>query len=814
MSNIITSFIRIKGWDNEKINGLGHFLAYNVEHVTEFKPFENKVEKVYNHCLNATPDPHYYASYRHMLYALSPQATRPIEVNGKKREPTKMTWEQDDMRHVLIKVLYSAMFERKHEKADKYKNPLINNTDVYVQIKTFTWPDDQGVEREWVYTIMGQLNQHHRQPDLFVLGDGLTRFKSVHKNDDLPAAVYTTINFGGQRVMCRVKSKEVSGLLKKGSHTLFIKATGTKSKRTKSVFFDDRNLSECKAYPIHRMSELIVTYLNEWGIEAEVWKPSTTQINVNKQFTTQKWVDFADKPLYLVDGRLRQQHPHLQPEPATFSAQLQQVVSDAVVNLRTKLDWLPQEIITLPFGTQPPNPQTDMVMVLSDNNIKDWQAPDDTTFPKTKAGPLYGLTDATGQPINDIYQAIKQHYPSSQVVIVNDKKATVTPKKKEAKNPDVVEEEEESVTPQTYLNYGLPLEGNEVKKFLLGKLPNCFYRWAVKDMVIHPVGVVNRYPLLGLAEKMKDTVFVLESSRLMYLANGDLHLEDYYLTQGNTEGTNPNFFSLIKEQTGWDFREIMQSVKKKRYERLKNPDGEEITTESEKKNSLKLPKANLMISRDFVLEILKYPQSGGRLMPDMARMVERANNLAETVSIASLRCGNSPEEKHLFSRAGDNFPAVVTAINEFLDKYQDKNSVSPTIFKGEAAKPLRLTLMQLLGYTHEPNLATLINKYIGLKGGAKLGPQRVIPGDKGILFIPGYNMYHVGDKDNVGGKVEKWFRFYEVIPHCRVSVDVDHLIQTEILPMLEVPFVRYNRYTVMPFPFNLIKESKNIILSN
>ncbi len=138
--------------------------------------------------------------------------------------------------------------------------------------------------------------------------------------------------------------------------------------------------------------------------------------------------------------------------------------------------------------------------------------------------------------------------------------------------------------------------------------------------------------------------------------------------------------------------------------------------------------------------------------------------------------------------------------NDYLDSKvsEDKISYEELIFKyGKNG-----FLKKIFGFNNARKFIQILNPNLGIKGKKQ---DSIFSIYKGVWFCPKYKQYFVGKKLSYKESQEKGFGMRRVIGY-HGSFDPN-----SFFPLLCVDFVRYKEFTVYPYPFHILRISREII---
>jgi hypothetical protein len=319
-----------------------------------------------------------------------------------------------------------------------------------------------------------------------------------------------------------------------------------------------------------------------------------------------------------------------------------------------------------------------------------------------------------------------------------------------------------------YLQYNLP-SGTNLKRDLTVSLSGLH----IRDILMRNENISERFPCCDL---MKGMVF-LYRKKVLFVDNGNLHI----INLSDEEFFNSAFHKI----TNRNYDDIEEQIY--RYHSFDN----EKPLNKEQEKEIVKGHQYIIVSKEFVVEITK--GNDCRALFDTDTMLKRIQNRTESKSIKDFMVDSEIDD-----------PRVITW-NNFLNKVRRDGTTSAsyeTLVKAKSKKSSStLGGYSELGKTHPKSKSQWDNDlsdYLGID--FRSTKKTVTDWSKGILFDHENLQYMVGQKNAFKDEQTRSNLIRGII-----LIDGE-FNPDKFFPLLDVSFVRYNQYTVLPFPFNLIKK--------
>lgn len=755
MSSITTSVLVIDPqaieWD--KVERSGHFVAYEIPYAEK-----RKWDYLQNWYLGQSRYPYYMNTGARMLYVKYPQAEAapPLTYNEQTWQPKEMRIKAKDQFHALVKLLVSDYFNR--------REMLVSNNDFYLPV--------YATRQEHLKVLDIGIQERRTNGDLseFVISDHARTILKAQdvKPGEMHQAYYFMDSKDGFAVVRRLNPHGITKRHIEQGVYFFPPKVQFRTRMSHLHAGSEEQLKRCRVYPLWYFIDGLLAYLNEVGLPFTLRQSPYWQVSdLSPQKSLRPRIDMRGMTVSVVDDRLR---PAVQPalEPVDFLSKL----TNRMQELVTAQGWTP----TLVPTTKTKLKAGDLVLRLQDNISKDFFNPPDVQADEKeqKVKPTSGLLRAYSDP----YKTFQLEHADtiSQSLSVNTK--TSDDEDDEGDEETEGQDEDAPQTEQDYMSYKLP-----TKTQLEVRLLNSLYQLYLKYVITHPDNAVARFPVLKL---MRDNIFLYADS-LVYLQDGSLR----FMPTTN----NPAAEILIQELTGWNLLDDVLGPAMDYQYRYNTRFSEE------EKRGFILKNSRFTISHDYVWQIETSPE---RVLPNVPEIRQRLWTIEEVRSKEDFMPTYSEAELAVFD---------VDKLRAFED-FLRHDVPEPISFKNLTSKKYR-GFYSLLGIT----TSTKFKRYLEAKGLAFKSPKGgdVIPAYIGISYIPETQQYHVGDIGSMDESYRqaKGFTLRRVEVHrSKSNLPLFEQLTTNLFPLLAVEFVRYKRYTVYPFPFNLIEVWRKTVLKD
>lgn len=586
--------------------------------------------------------------------------------------------------------------------------------------------------------------------DEFIISDEATRLRKLRSSDfdkindwkRKNRVYYGRFYREGMIIFKQLKPDQLTKeQLKEGIFELFEGSLANRASLTFHSTKSLRTLQQTRSYLLNHFIAQFITYLNGLGLPFEQKRLSMQPMHtMSTSAMKERQLPLEQKPICIVDDRLNARNPD------DFAARFCQVANAATPDHDTLFVVKPEDEIE----------PGDWVLRLQDYEkddfdpetgiLKDWQDP--------KAAFYARHPDVVKQTMN---------------VNNNSKKRQKEAERQKSRDWSATE----------YLDYEVPTDTD-----LKTQLEVCRNQLLLKDVVMFPQNVPSRLPQIGL---MTNMIF-LDQGALVYFDGRDLH---FMAVANDLEASS----AFVQVHTGWDLLEDVLLPSIERY--YFNPQRDKAI-----EDTLKRP---FIISRDFVWEIW---EGNGRVLNEDAVIRERLEALEQPRPIKQYyppQLDNNP----LFDRQ------QLQAYAEFLDREVRQSTISFVDLKtqyGKHIKDERGTILvenggffSLLGIHRAKKYREYLKGWVGLPL-ESVREDHLFPVYKGIWYAPDTNHYVAGVKDPNTEEQERGHTLRRIVVHQgeREPDKLQAQLAQAFFPLLEVNFVRYRNYTVIPFPLNLI----------
>lgn len=504
-----------------------------------------------------------------------------------------------------------------------------------------------------------------------------------------------------------------------------------------------RDLERSRSYLLNQLLSNLIKHFNDLGLpfKQKLFDMEQVATKSGKQMK-QRQLPKSDRVIYVVDGRLQPADPE-----NIFLDQFCTFINDFFK--ADQVTFTSASAENLCFG--------DWVLRIQDFDAEDL----------LPGGILEGRTDQKNEFYLSFPHLVKQTL-------------NINPNSDEKNS-----EEQQSFSAIDYLSYDI----EQVKKeqgALFQRLTVCHNQLFLKDLIQNPGNLLGRLPIL---EKLQNKVFMAYGA-FVYSVGKELRfvrIDNDELERGA---------KILYEITG---KRLLEDV-------LEPSRNLNYFKPEAKKREEDVKKRKFIISKDYVLEIV---DSDIRMLYEdqeiRARLLKQENPLPKE----SFYPIYSASESSIFTQT------QLQLFTEFLDDYVAEAYLSYKDLKANYGKEIRnradtladgTGFYNILGIKSDLKLKKYYEQHLGLVF-ESVRDQSVIPVYQGIWYQPDEQLYLVGSKDGVDLEQARGFIYREIECHdWKFSKEnLKAFLVSDILPLLEVNFIRHNNYTVYPFPFNLIQ---------
>jgi hypothetical protein len=738
--------------DWESIQKQGVFVEYEIPNRKDIK-----WDYLHNWYLRQSTFPYYLHTPARRLYVLYPhdQAIQALTYD-KQQWPWKLVPLQHETRWPpLVKLLVSAFFTQ--------RKVLVSNNDFYLlvshSIGGFARVLDIDFHHQWRDGRFYEFAVRDKATTLHPL-----RERPTHDTSLMHGAHYTIDRREGLPVLRRLHPEKITQTqIMRGVY----RKPKSRSYRTHIPLLDIRGeeeLQRCRSYSLHWFLADLVAYFNEIGLPFHLKELPFQKVSKSSATFKQPQLSLQGNTVALVDDRLR---PHVFPEsePSQFADKLIQRIQETLADQ----EWAPTLVVTEKTDLQP----NDLVLRLQDNLHKDFVRPDGDSD-DGESGVLAAYIDPYLQFHREFGDTISQ----SLNINTNAQAQNLAPDDEEEDDEDmaIIETDPETTTTGSaaeYLSYKLPPNDKQFKLRVL----NSMNQLCLKLMARYPHNARQRFPIL---DRLNDNMFLYQD--VLVYRDGDALI--FMKTSGNTEAAR-----VIQERTGWDIIQdiLLPAQQRNDYNRVEQLDAERIDT--------LLKQGRFIVSPRAVWQI---EDCAERVLYNIAEIRQRLR--ARTIEYPKqvFYPQYTPDELRIFDRQRlEAFAAFldttvresVLSYNQLVQQYKDEGLYTSLGIKNS-------TKLQAYLRTNQLPLASV-------KG------ADVVPAYTGISYLPDTQQYYVGDKYGLDSSYqqERGFVLRRVIVHRERGRQepLEEQLRKHLFPLLEVNFVRYQQYTVYPFPFKLIE---------
>ncbi|MEN8220268.1 MAG: hypothetical protein ABFS56_28735 [Pseudomonadota bacterium] len=515
----------------------------------------------------------------------------------------------------------------------------------------------------------------------------------------------------------------------------------------------EERLKQSRCYVLNQNLSDVQRYLQSLGIDAEMQRLSFSKVSTGTNKECKNELPFTNYPVTLIDARLNK------------SIDFEEVLN-ALCAVRGDCQFVVKEKAAM----ETPG-ETERFLVIRDYGKAAFE----------EGGPLkeeYG-----DDPYRDD-DKLKAKGVVLKTLVINPQDRKLTNKSADDEDYDIEtdeegnEDEDEKKEMQAYfknsskyLQYELPSKETQ-KDALKRDLTISLSGLHIRDILMRNENIPERFPCYSLMEGM---VF-LYRRKALFVNNGNLHIINLSDNDFDRE------FQRITER---DYDAVEEQI----YRYYSFDDDKPLNKEQEK--DIIKGHQYIIVSKDFVIEITK--GNDCRALFNTDTMLERMLNRTEPKSIKDFMLNFKKDD-----------PSVATW-NNFLSKLRRDGTTSASyenLVKAKSKKSSStLGGYAELGKTHPKSKSEWDNdlsNYLGIE--LRSTKKTVTDWSKGILFDPEKLQYMVGQKNAFKDEQTRSNLIRGII-----LIDGE-FNPDKFFPLLDVTFVRYNQYTVLPFPFKLIEK--------
>jgi hypothetical protein len=511
----------------------------------------------------------------------------------------------------------------------------------------------------------------------------------------------------------------------------------------------EEKLKQSRCHVLNQNLSDVQRYLQSVGIDAEMQVLSFSKVSTGTNKECKNELPFPNYPVTLIDARLNKS---IDFEEVVRALRAERGDCQFVVKKKAAME----------------NPgETERFLVIRDYGKAAFE----------EGGPLkeeYG-----DDPYRDD-EKLKAKGVVLKTLVINPQDRKLTNKSADDEDYDIETDEEDNEDEDEkkemqayfknsgkYLQYKLPSE-----KVLKRDLTISLSGLHLRDILMRHENIRDRFPCYSLMEGM---VF-LYRQKALFVENGNLHIINL---------SDNDFDSEFHRITERDYDEVEEQI----YHYYSFDDEKPLNKEQEQE----IVKGHqyIIVSKDFVIEITK--GNDCRALFDTDTMLQRLLNRTEPKSIKDFMVTTETDD-----------PSVTTW-NNFLSKLRSDGTTSASyedLVKAKSKKSSStLGGYTELGKTH-PNSKSKwdndLSEYLDID--LRSPKKTVTDWSKGILFDHENLQYMVGQKNAFKDEQTRSNLIRGII-----LIDGE-FNPDKFFPLLDVSFVRYNQYTVLPFPFKLIEK--------
>ncbi len=672
----------------------------------------------------------------------------PLSYQNRLLHPNFLELQDERMLPWILKLLVADFF--------KIDGRFVSNADF------FLWAT---ADRNYVTGLKIQLNHNWRERNEteFVISDEAARLRKLKTSDFEKINEWMRKNkiyYGrfyteGMAVFQQLKPDQLTRTqLKDGIYEL---VKGSSTNRASLTFHSVKRLADLRqsrSYLLNQFIDRFVAYLNELGLpfQRKLLHMQAMHTKSIKEMKNRQ-LPIEQKPIYIVDDRLNARF-----KPDNFASHLSEVTNDATTD-HDKLF-----MIKLESDLQP----GDWVL-----RIQDYAGGKDE-FDSEK-----GILKDSEDGKSTFYERHDAVVKQTMNVNSNSKQRQKNPRDKKA----------QSWTADDYLNYAVP-----TVKGVKSELEVCRNQLLLKDVIMYPEDASVRLPQLKITAGM---IFLYRQS-LAYFDGCNLHFRSVV---NNLEGAS----AFIREHTSWDLIDdiLIPSAEQYYYDYTTRTTAIEDST-----------KRPFVIGDNFIWEIW---EDNGRVVHDDNIIQDRLEVLEESIPTKKFYPPQPIIGNNLFTNQ------QLQSYAQFLDHHVRESVISYRNLTQRYGKHIKddrgRTVVKdggfygLLGVQNASKFKRYLNEYLDMNF-ESVREDHLFPVYRGIWYDPNTYHYVAGVKDPNPQEQERGHVLRKIIVHQgeQDSTKLKEQLAQVFFPLLEVNFIRYRNYTVLPFPFRLIDMWQDINL--
>jgi hypothetical protein len=543
----------------------------------------------------------------------------------------------------------------------------------------------------------------------------------------------------------------------------------------------EEKLKQSRCHVLNQNLSDVQRYLQSVGIDAEMQVLSFSKVSTGTNKECKNELPFPNYPVTLIDARLNKS---IDFEEVVRALRAERGDCQFVVKKKAAME----------------NPgETERFLVIRDYGKAAFE----------EGGPLkeeYG-----DDPYRDD-EKLKAKGVVLKTLVINPQDRKLTNKSADDEDYDIETDEEDNEDEDEkkemqayfknsgkYLQYKLPSE-----KVLKRDLTISLSGLHLRDILMRNEKIQKRFPCYSLMEGM---VF-LYRQKALFVENGNLHIINL---------SDNDFDSEFHRITERDYDEVEEQI----YRYYSFDDDKPLDKEQKE-----LKGHYIIVSKDFVVEITK--GNDCRALFDTDTMLQRLLNRTEPKSIKDFMVTTETDDPSVTT--WNNFLSKLrrdgTTSASYEDLVQDTEQVKLEKAKEKAEKKEAKQIAEgkqpdksKKGKTKKPSSYGLggyrelgidgkpipiakwnnnLSEYLGID--LRTPKNTVTDWSKGILFDHENLQYMVGQKNAFKDEQTRSNLIRGII-----LIDGE-FNPDKFFPLLDVSFVRYNQYTVLPFPFKLIEK--------
>lgn len=610
--------------------------------------------------------------------------------------------------------------------------------------------------KDFVSGLAIDLNHNWKEnKDEFIVSDKAVRLRKLRPIDFEKIQSWRQIYYGRfyatpeTPVFKQLKKDQLTReQLSEGIYVLY---EGKSNDRASLTFHSTESLSalqHTRSFLLNRFIDQFVDYLNKLGLPFRQKQLQMKPVHtISAAKMTERQLPLEKKPIYMVDDRINATR-----RPDDFAARLCEVANDAT----------PDHTSLFVLKKQDELQRGDWVLRLQDYTGEEFD-------PETG--------------ILKVWQDTKAAFYDRHADVV--KQTLTVNQNSKSLQSDAQRKKPRSWTAEEYLEYPVPTVED-----LRTELEVCRNQLILKDVIMFPQNVLSRFP----QAKLMGSVIFLYNQALVHFDGKSLH---FMPVANNLDQAS----EYVQKHTGWNLLNdvLLPSAEKYYFNYTNDPSAIDNTT-----------KRPFLISPEFVWEIW---EGNGRVLNEDMEIQRRLEAFEKPRPIRDFY--PVPSEGAPFETAQqEEYKAfLVREVRQAVISFTDLVKQYGSHLRDERGNVLQENggFFNILGISNVRKFREYLRNYVGLPLDSAR-ESSLFPVYKGIWYTPDTHHYVAGVKETNREKQERYHVLRRIVVHRgnQEPNALDEQIAQSFIPLLEVNFIRYKNYTVIPFPFRLIEMWLNL----